>query len=547
MRWIKTTQNTSKADSAPAAEQADLLRLGSALLETARKHPESKGLKDKLADWAMRDQSFKVQLFRFVDTFPSLPDSGSVHRHLTEYLAEPPGSGMQVPELPPGMGLGLKAGGLMKGAMSKTLAGQITAMAKRYIAGTDAASAIPLLRQRWDEGMAFSVDLLGEACLSEREADDYRQRYLDLITNLAEEVKAWPANDRLQSDHLGPIPRANVSIKLSCMTAKFDPLDFHRSIDRSFESLKPLLEAAAQHNVLINFDVEQSSLKELNLALFERCCEEIDFPAGLAMQAYLRSGDSDAQRVIDWAKKLDRQVTVRLVKGAYWDYEVIHAQEQGWPSPVWSQKRESDACFERMAQRIIENTPTSPGQGGVKLALGSHNLRSIAASLVALEQRGLPSSAIELQMLYGMGNGPKHAALKQELRLREYVPVGQMIPGMAYLVRRLLENTSNESWMMKGFDKDLDAGVLFASPHQSDADASSAGAQPSGVELLAGVEGVDQGKPFTNEPMRDFSEQAQREVFRAEVQAAQVPNVSNDCTVAQADAAVGAALSAFPA
>jgi RHH-type proline utilization regulon transcriptional repressor/proline dehydrogenase/delta 1-pyrroline-5-carboxylate dehydrogenase len=546
MAWFRRDAETG-TQAATTGDRAtdDVLSLGQRLLETARKHPDAKGLKDKLADWAMQDDAFKVQLFRFVDTFPTLPDAESVHRHLTEYLSEPPAPGMQSPALPPGMGLGLKAGALMKGAMSKTLAGQITAMGQRYIAGTDATSAIPLLRKRWNEGIAFSVDLLGEACLSEVEAEEYRQRYLDLITNLAEEVKAWSAKTQLESDHLGPIPRANVSIKVSSLVAKFEPLDFVGSLDRCYESLKPLLEAAAARNVLINFDVEQSSLKELNLALFQRCCERIDFPAGLAMQAYLRSGDEDAQRVIDWSKKLGREITVRLVKGAYWDYEVIHAQEQGWPCPVWTKKSESDACFERMAKRFIANTPKKPGQGGVKLALGSHNLRSIAAAMVELKQNDLPPEALELQMLFGMGNGPKHAALDQNLRLREYVPVGEMIPGMAYLVRRLLENTSNESWLMKGFDKQLDPKALFASPHTSDA--SAAGIQHDGVELLAGVQGVDHAKPFLNEPLRDFSEANQRNVFAKALYAASVPAVANDSTVDQANQAVTSASKTFAA
>ena len=547
MVWFGS--NSKASQHKPAADrssQPHVLALGRVLLETARKHPDAKGLKDKLADWAMRDQAFKVQLFRFVDTFPVLSDSELVHRHITEYLAEPPAPGMDKPELPPGMGLGLKAGGLMKGTMSKTLAGQITAMAKRYIAGTDAVSAIPLLRKRWDEGIAFSVDLLGEACLSEPEASDYRRRYLDLINTLAQEVQSWPANERLESDHLGAIPRANVSIKVSSLVAQFEPLDFDGSLDRCFESLKPLLEAAAKQNVLINFDVEQAALKELNLALFVRCCEQIDFPAGLAMQAYLRSGDDDAQRIIDWAGKLGREVTVRLVKGAYWDYEVIHAQEQGWPCPVWTRKRDSDACFERMATRFIEHTPTKPGQGGVKLALGSHNLRSIAASMTAIRDRGLPPTALELQMLYGMGNGPKHAALDQNLRLREYVPIGEMIPGMAYLVRRLLENTSNESWLMKGFDRELDVDALFASPHTSSSEDETAVLQ-TGAKLLAGIEGVDEGRPFFNEPMRDFSEQPQRDAFAGAIEAASVPSVANDGTIEQANEAVAIAAKAFPA
>jgi len=531
----------------PLSDAPRVVELGGQLLGIARKHPDAKGLKDKLADWAMQDDAFKVQLFRFVDSFPTLPDAESVHRHLVEYLSESPAPGMKVPTLPPGLGLGLMAGGLMKGALSKTLAAQITAMAQRFIAGTDAASAIPLLRKRWGEGVGFSVDLLGEACLSENEAQAYRQRYLDLITTLAAEVQHWPTSERLERDHLGPVPRANVSIKVSSLVAMFEPLDFAGSLDRCYESLKPLLQAAARHNVLINFDVEQSTLKELNLALFKRCCEQIDFQAGLAMQAYLRSGDDDAQGVIDWAKKIGRQITVRLVKGAYWDYEVIHAQEQGWPCPVWTRKCESDACFERMAERFIEHTPTDPGRGGVKLALGSHNLRSIAASLVALEQRGLPTRAIELQMLYGMGNGPKHAALEMGLRLREYVPVGQMIPGMAYLVRRLLENTSNESWLMKGFDQQLDVAELFADPQQVVNSETKEAATPHVAgERLLGTAGVDDNKPFTNEPMRDFSKLAHRQAFAAALAATQVPRVANDSTIEQAQQAVATALAAFP-
>ncbi|MEO0474615.1 MAG: proline dehydrogenase family protein [Planctomycetota bacterium] len=519
------------------------VQLGLRMLETARQHPDAKGLKDKLADWAMQDESFKVQLFRFVDTFPMLDNADAVHQHLNEYLSRSPGPSMAVPTPPPGMGLGLKAGGLMKGALSKTISAQITAMASRYIAGTDAASAIPGLRQRWKDGVAFSVDLLGEACVSEKEAAEYRGRYLSLITSLADEVKAWPDNPLLENDHLGPIPRANVSIKVSSLVAKFEPLDFDGSLDRCFEALKPLLESAAKHNVLINFDVEQSALKELNLALFMRCCEAIDFEAGLAMQAYLKSGDEDAQRVIDWSKRAGREVTVRLVKGAYWDYEVISAEEQGWPVPVWTSKADSDACFERMAKTFVEHLPKRKGEGGVKLALGSHNLRSISATLADLEKHGLPKEAVELQMLYGMGNGPKHAALDQGLRLREYVPIGEMIPGMCYLVRRLLENTSNESWLMKGFDKQMDGRQLLASPHQSDPNDSTTG---SGHDIVPGVVGVGDGSGFRNEAMRDFSDRVQREAYAHAIQLAEVPVIANDATVEQARAAVDTAHAAFP-
>ena len=247
---------------------------------------------DKLMDWSMKDEAFKVQLFRFVDCFPSLASKEDVHEHLADYLTQP---GVT---LPPGLGLGLKAGGFAKGAMTKTVAGRIEGMAKRFIAGTDAMSALPMLRSLWDEGMAFSVDLLGEACVSDDEAAEYQRRYLDLVDNLPEAVAEWPTNDVLEHDHLGPIPRSNVSIKISSLFARTDPIDTKSSVAGLVDALRPILEQAAKRGVLVNFDMEHYALKDLTLELFERCCEEVDFTAGLAMQAYLRSGDQDAQRVI---------------------------------------------------------------------------------------------------------------------------------------------------------------------------------------------------------------------------------------------------------
>src|SRR5207249_4912528 len=144
--------------------------------------------------------------------------------------------------------------------------------------------------------------------------------------------------------------------------------------------------------------------------------------------------------------------------------------QMGWSCPVWASKWQTDACFERMAHVFLDATPKSAASGGggsgggVKLALGSHNARSIAAALAGVEARALPNSAIELQMLHGMADQLKHAAAEMGLRIREYIPVGEMIPGMAYLVRRLLENTSNESWLKAGFLDNADPALLLAPP-----------------------------------------------------------------------------------
>ncbi|MBK7405937.1 MAG: proline dehydrogenase family protein [Phycisphaerales bacterium] len=539
------------------------VEIGSDILARARSHKagllSAKFYSDKLMDWSMKDQAFKVQLFRFVDAFPMLTTPDAIHDHLADYLSQP---GVKTP---PGMDLGLKAGGLAKGLFASTIAGQIKGMASKFIAGTDAASALPGLAELWNDGIAFSVDLLGEACVSDAEADAYRDKYLDLVGNLPASVAGWRANPAIETDHLGGIPRTNVSIKISSLSAKCDPIDTEGSIRDLMSRIVPILELAKAKGVLINFDMEQFSRKDLTLELFMRCCEAVDFQAGLAMQAYLKSGVSDAKRIAEWAKRTGRIVTVRLVKGAYWDYETIHAEQQGWPCPVWPEKWQSDRCFEEMTDVFLDASPRSggaetgggglgptrlaAGSGGVKLALGSHNVRSIGHAVAALEARNLPRNALEIQMLHGMADQLKHAAAETGLRVREYVPVGEMIPGMAYLVRRLLENTSNESWLKAGFLDNADASILLAIP------ARKSGA-PEKKDLL-GVSAerhnlspshprVGNGKPFTNEPMRDFADAKVREAYARAIAGAVVPTGDKLLDADQARHMLDTAHKAFP-
>ncbi len=576
----------SHEGSAGSANEPRILALGTEMLALARNHKSgvlsARFYSDALMNWSMKDPNFKVQLFRFVDAFPMLRSSDDVFDHLKDYLSQP---GVTVPGP---IELALKAGGIAKGLAASQISKQITGMASKFIAGTDAKSALGNLKELWDDGIAFSVDLLGEACVSDAEADHYRDKYLDLITNLPGAVAAWKGNARLETDHLGAIPRTNVSIKVSSLSARCDPIDPAGSMKNLLSRLGPILDTARKHGVFVNFDMEQFAFKDFTLDLFMRCCEEYEFDAGLAMQAYLKSGEADARRICEWAVKKGRQVSVRLVKGAYWDYQVIHAEQMGWPCPVWTTKRETDACFERMVEIFLDACPGGTAlqsgsapkntslesratkSAGVKLALGSHNVRSIAAALAGLERRGLPKNAIELQMLHGMADQLKYAAAEMGLRVREYVPVGEMIPGMAYLVRRLLENTSNESWLKAGFMDNADPKVLLASPHGGWGGAAlqsgmgtaatndvhiSAGptdTKPDLVTIAAERHrltpaslSVGDGKPFINEAFRDFSSAAQRDAFAAAISRASVPHVANDTTPAQASEMVARALAAF--
>ena len=401
----------SPQPSSHGGREGRIFDLGSDLLRRARAHKtgilSSKFYTDSLMNWSMKDPEFKVQFFRFVDAFPTFRSSDAVHEHFADYMSQP---GVKPP---PGMELGLRAGGLAKGLMASTISSSIKTMAGKFIAGTDARTALPGLRALWDDGIAFSVDLLGEVCVSDLEANDYQRKYLDLIQNLPSDVAGWKPQPRLESDHLGPIPRTNVSVKISALSARCDPIDTEGSINDLQKRLLPILETARDRGVFVNFDMEHHALKDFTIELFQRCCERIDFQAGLAMQAYLKSGVEDAKKMADWARRAKRLVTVRLVKGAYWDAETIKAEQNGWPCPVWNSKWQTDACFERMSDAFLDATPkdkTAAAQGGIKLALGSHNVRSIASVLSALEQRNLPREAIELQMLHGMADQLKYAA-----------------------------------------------------------------------------------------------------------------------------------------
>jgi len=552
----------------PAAELESLtVEIGRDLLRRARQTPGARLWSEQFLTWALKDPDFKVQLFRFVDVFPMLHTPAQIHDYLMDYLSQP---GVT---LPGWLAAGLQAGRLAKGMLAKTIAGRITSLADSFIAGRDAAAALQKLERLWNEGLAFSLDLLGEACVSEEEARIYQGRYLDLIALLAERTARWHVNERLESDHLGTIPRVNVSIKISALSSRVDAIDWEGSLSVLQTALRPILEMAGAHGVLINFDMEHHALKELTIELFRRCCERFDFPAGLALQTYLRSAEEDAEQLIQWARGAGRQVTVRLIKGAYWDYEVMQAEQRGWPVPVWTEKRESDACFERVTERFLAAAPRRADAGGVKLALGTHNIRSLARGLALLEQYKLPPAACEIQMLYGMADQLKAAVRERGLRLRQYVPLGELIPGMAYLVRRLLENTSNQSWLRAGFFEQVSDEQLLASPHAPARLPASAptkdGTGPgskavsshrtleSPPEPAAGwalrhrlspaVEGLGDGRPFFNEPQRDFSQRGQRERFAAALRDSAIPAFEGDLTLDDARRAVARASAAFPA
>jgi RHH-type transcriptional regulator, proline utilization regulon repressor / proline dehydrogenase / delta 1-pyrroline-5-carboxylate dehydrogenase len=412
---------------------------------------------ERMLEWAMSHPSFKTQLFRFVDVFPATTDDDDVVRHLDEYLH----GDADVPKVLD-LGLDVAEHVPMGKAAAATLARRsITRVAEQFIVGQTPAQAVAGLRRLWGEGRAFTVDLLGEKTLTEADADRYADRVGELLRTLVEATAAWPGNGHLERDDLGPLPRVNVSVKPTALATRYAPLTRFDGIAGAKARLRPLLAEAATAGAYVHFDAEHYDVKDLTLQLFRELLEEPELAAldaGIVIQAYLKDSRDDLADLVAWASTRPKPVTVRLVKGAYWDTETVQAQAEGWPVPVFSEKVQTDANYERCVRLLHEH------HGTVRAAFGTHNLRSLAYAVEYARSLGIPDNGYEIQLLYGMAE-PLHAAVhKMGLRLRVYAPVGELVPGMAYLVRRLLENTANESFVRRRFVEGEDLDTLLAAP-----------------------------------------------------------------------------------
>ena len=414
----------------------------------------------KLFEWCMHNEAFKVQMFRFIDVFPYLRDADSVISHIQQYFSDP------ALHFPSAVNWGIKyvaPSWMTSRVIARAIGRNIGKMARLFIAGTSPEDSLPVLERLRSSGMAFSIDLLGEAVVSEKEAEEYLERYLNLFDFLDATQRKWrPLGGVPGGDDWGHSPKVNVSLKTSAMYSQMNACAFEHSIEKAKERLRPILRKAMQAGAFVNFDMEHHGLKDLTLALYRSLMEEPEFSryphTGIVIQAYLRESEKDLEQMIRWAFQGDFHFTIRLVKGAYWDQERIIAGQKNWPSPVFTEKFETDANFERLARIILEN------RGRVKLACATHNVRSIAAVAETAKEVGATGEDLEYQVLYGMGEPVRSALRKAGLHVRVYCPVGEMLQGMSYLVRRLLENTANESFLRQAFSLKLPRDNLLSNP-----------------------------------------------------------------------------------
>jgi RHH-type proline utilization regulon transcriptional repressor/proline dehydrogenase/delta 1-pyrroline-5-carboxylate dehydrogenase len=463
----------------------------------------------KVMDWSMQNEQFKIQMFRFVDAFPSLTTSKLLTDHIREYFGEEK-------DLPPVLSTGAKMAGMLGslgGAMlNKVISANIQEMARQFIVGENTKEAVKNMEKLRKDGFAAVVDVLGEATLSEEEAEVYVGTYLELLDALKSEQKGWKGLSGQGGDpnlDWGHAPKVNVAVKPTALFCLANPQDFEGSVQAMLKQMRRICAKVVELNGFLCIDMESYRFKEITLELFRRLkLEYKDYPhIGIVLQAYLKDTDKDLADLLAWARQHNTQISVRLVKGAYWDYETVKAKQMGWEIPVWTIKAESDAAYERQARMILENHQIC------HFACASHNIRTISAVMEMAAELKVPESRYEFQVLYGMAEPVRKGILKVAGRIRLYCPYGDMVPGMGYLVRRLLENTANESFLRQSFAEDAQIERLMEDPVvTADRERAERAKKPKKV-----VEGPGGLSRFENDPMVDFTRADHRAAFPAAI------------------------------
>lgn len=487
--------------------------LGEHILADIRKasrkgmHPDF--ITDRLLGWGMKQDNLKVALFRFVDVLPSLNDPTTIVKIAQEYFAP------LKDNLPRPLGalLNWRSGRITSTAIAAIAQRAIRSVASQFIVGETPLQALDKLRSIRKNGRSFTIDILGEATLSETEAHRYLIQYLELLDTLNSAVPVWSESLPLVESHPGEQRAINVSVKLSALYSQTSPLANDRSIAILSEKLAEIFRKAITCNAFVYIDMEDTSLTSIIIDTFKQTLLLPEFSswdgAGIVLQAYLKRTSTDLEKLIEYARARKTPFAIRLVKGAYWDTETLLSSQHGWPNPVWSKKYQTDIAYEKLTETLLNNVAY------IYPAFASHNIRSLCHAVCMAELLGVNKNSYELQSLYGMAEPVKNWFASKDYLVREYAPVGAMIPGMSYLVRRLLENTSNESFLKKTFHDELSNDELLGKPTANDAHSLPPISHEAIANSCTGSFSDSSSGSFSNTPLLDFSEEDMRTQYLA--------------------------------
>lgn len=396
----------------------------------------------KTIHFGFRYPKLKLQTFKFIDVLPSL-ESKNIYKYFKIYLFD---ENTEIPRFLKSSIQFLINIFFLDFIVSFLILKIVKIFAKLFIL-TDSPRNLEEIHL---STRPRTYDILGETALSPREAKEYLHQYSELLKILPEVPTG--INSKL---------RTNISIKCSGIETRLYPEAEEVSVRYLKDALRPILRLAMTKGIGINLDMEQYDLKAIICRAAMDLFLEPEFQLyphfGIVVQSYLKSSKEELGVWKEYAKLRTVPITIRLVKGAYLEFERIKAEERGWNSPVFETKRETDIQFEENVLFLLESYPY------LRPAFGTHNLRSLSFILYHSKKKNI--SDFEIQMLYGMAGKYKFGLESIGIIVREYSPIGALLPGMAYLIRRLLENTSNQGFLYQMcLGKNLDS--LIMSPQE---------------------------------------------------------------------------------
>jgi RHH-type transcriptional regulator, proline utilization regulon repressor / proline dehydrogenase / delta 1-pyrroline-5-carboxylate dehydrogenase len=318
--------------------------------------------------------------------------------------------------------------------LTSLIRSSVRMMARRFIAGESIDEAQKSFQEIFASGRDVTLDQLGELVVSESEADHYRDEVLKLIHGFAQHITPGDCN-------LAGINRAHVSIKVSALCSDFKPEAPERTYASVAPRLKEILLAAKDRQVFLNIDAEHYHYRDIVLMIYSRILLETpelrDFKStGIVLQAYLRDASLHLDDILKLARQRGLNMPIRLVKGAYWDAETVEAQAHSYNAPQFLNKEETDLMFRQMIHRILEH-----GEH-IQLCLASHNFADHCYAQATRSVNFPDAPVIEHQCLHMTYEALSSSLGKMGWATRNYVPIGSLIVGMAYLVRRIMENSS---------------------------------------------------------------------------------------------------------
>jgi RHH-type transcriptional regulator, proline utilization regulon repressor / proline dehydrogenase / delta 1-pyrroline-5-carboxylate dehydrogenase len=331
-------------------------------------------------------------------------------------------------------------------------------MGEQFVTGETIQQALVNSNHLQNQGFRYSYDMLGEAALTEADAERYFQDYINAIHHIGETARG-----------AGIYQSAGISIKLSALHPRYQRAQIERVHAELYPKLLTLVELAQHYAIGINIDAEESERLELSLGLLERLCDEPSLTGwngiGFVIQAYQKRCFYLIDYLIDLAKSTQHRLMIRLVKGAYWDSEIKKAQVDGMPDfPVFTRKVYTDLSYLACAKKLL-NAPNE-----IFPQFATHNAQTVAAIYHMADPTQYHAQQYEFQCLHGMGE-PLYSQVVGDKRqgqlgiaCRIYAPVGTHETLLAYLVRRLLENGANTSFVNRIADKSIPISTLVANP-----------------------------------------------------------------------------------